>query len=125
MWDLPGPGLEPVSPALAGRFITTVPPGKSRMWRFVSPDVMGLRVHSGGFSPKGVTVAGRPRVRGQEGVMGRGGRSEGAEEEKTSCGGHGPFAQSEPMGATSPVDHRLLGPPIRVPLLMVLECKGL
>ena len=30
MWDLPGPGLEPVSPALAGRFLTTAPPGKSR-----------------------------------------------------------------------------------------------
>ena len=28
MWDLPGPGIEPVSPALAGRFLTTVPPGK-------------------------------------------------------------------------------------------------
>ncbi|KAJ8791703.1 hypothetical protein J1605_020425 [Eschrichtius robustus] len=28
MWELPGPGLEPVSPALAGRFSTTVPPGK-------------------------------------------------------------------------------------------------
>ena len=27
-WDLPGPGLEPVSPALAGVFLTTVPPGK-------------------------------------------------------------------------------------------------
>ena len=31
MWDLPGPGLEPVSSALAGRFLTTVPPGKSHM----------------------------------------------------------------------------------------------
>ena len=30
MWDLPGPGLEPVSPALAGRFSTTAPPGKLR-----------------------------------------------------------------------------------------------
>ena len=30
MWDLPRPGLEPVSPALAGGFLTTVPPGKSR-----------------------------------------------------------------------------------------------
>ena len=29
MWDRPGPGLEPVSPALAGGFLTTVPPGKS------------------------------------------------------------------------------------------------
>ena len=28
MWDLPGTGLEPVSPALAGRFLTTAPPGK-------------------------------------------------------------------------------------------------
>ena len=25
-WDLPRPGLEPVSPALAGRFSTTAPP---------------------------------------------------------------------------------------------------
>ena len=29
MWDLPGPGLKPMSPALAGRFLTTAPPGKS------------------------------------------------------------------------------------------------
>ena len=28
MWDLPRPGLEPVSLALAGRFSTTAPPGK-------------------------------------------------------------------------------------------------
>ena len=28
MWDLPGPGLEPASPALAGGFLTTAPPGK-------------------------------------------------------------------------------------------------
>ena len=28
MWDLPRPGPEPVSPALAGRFSTTAPPGK-------------------------------------------------------------------------------------------------
>ena len=29
MWDPPGPGLEPVSPALAGGLLTTAPPGKS------------------------------------------------------------------------------------------------
>ena len=29
MWDLPGPGIEPVSPELAGGFLTTAPPGKS------------------------------------------------------------------------------------------------
>ena len=28
MWALPRPGLEPMCPALAGRFSTTVPPGK-------------------------------------------------------------------------------------------------
>ena len=40
MWDLPRPGLEPVYPALAGRFSTTAPPGKpqakclkSRFWQ--------------------------------------------------------------------------------------------
>ena len=27
-WDLPGPGLEPMSPALAGGLLTTAPPGK-------------------------------------------------------------------------------------------------
>ena len=30
MWDLPRPGLEPMSPALAGSFPTTAPPGKPR-----------------------------------------------------------------------------------------------
>ena len=30
MWGLPGPGLEPAPPALAGGFLTTVPPGKSQ-----------------------------------------------------------------------------------------------
>ena len=29
MWELPRPGIEPVSPALAGGFLTTAPPGKS------------------------------------------------------------------------------------------------
>ena len=33
MWDLPGPGLKPVSPALAGRFLITSPPGKP--WKFL------------------------------------------------------------------------------------------
>ena len=29
MWDFPGSGIEPVSPALEGGFLSTVPPGKS------------------------------------------------------------------------------------------------
>ena len=36
MWDLPGPGLEPMSPALADGFLTTVPPGKPRGSNFNS-----------------------------------------------------------------------------------------
>ena len=32
MWDLPRPGLEPVSPALAGRFSTTAPPGEPHIF---------------------------------------------------------------------------------------------
>ena len=32
MWDLPGPGIEPLSPALAGGFLSTAPPGKSLSW---------------------------------------------------------------------------------------------
>ena len=34
MWDLPGPGVEPVSPALAGRFSTTAPAGKPKFFFF-------------------------------------------------------------------------------------------
>ena len=34
MWDLPGPGLKPMSPALAGGFLTTAPPGKSLPFHF-------------------------------------------------------------------------------------------
>ena len=35
MWDLPRPGLEPVSPALAGRLSTTAPPGKPHTKDFI------------------------------------------------------------------------------------------
>ena len=39
MWDLLRPGLEPVSPALAGRFSTTAPPGKPDHMGFLLPFV--------------------------------------------------------------------------------------
>ena len=35
IWDLPGPGLKPVSPALAGGFLTTAPPGKPQDIRLI------------------------------------------------------------------------------------------
>ena len=36
MWDPPRPGLEPVSPALAGRLSTTAPPWKPYLYYFKS-----------------------------------------------------------------------------------------
>ena len=63
MWDLPRPGLEPVSPALAGRFSTTAPPGKPPplfyfyfyfyfwlCWDFVATCRLSLVAVSGGYS---------------------------------------------------------------------------
>ena len=42
MWDLPRPGLEPVSPALAGRFSTTAPPGKPLLYLFDESTALSL-----------------------------------------------------------------------------------
>ena len=45
MWDLPRPGLEPVSPPLAGRFSTTAPPGKPHvphLYPFICRWTLGL-----------------------------------------------------------------------------------
>ena len=58
MWDLSGPGIEPMSPALAGGFLTTVPPGKSRtiyLWLSppANPEVESLETYYG-FSSTGV-----------------------------------------------------------------------
>ena len=41
MWDLPRPGIKPMSPALAGGFFITEPPGKRREDRGVSYQVKG------------------------------------------------------------------------------------
>ena len=45
MWDLPRPGLEPVSPALAGRFSTTAPPGNPP-WTFIEGCSLTLKTKS-------------------------------------------------------------------------------
>ena len=37
MWDLPRPGLEPVSPVLSGRFLTTVQSGKPKDPKQIGP----------------------------------------------------------------------------------------
>ena len=40
MWDLPRSGLEPMSPALAGRFFTIEPPGKPCCFLLMSPGMV-------------------------------------------------------------------------------------
>ena len=45
MWDSPRPGLEPMSPALAGGFSTTAPPGKP-------PGPISWKVHSARAHPR-------------------------------------------------------------------------
>ena len=55
MWDLPGPGIKPTSPALTGRFLPTGPPKRAwlvcpeqRTWRGIS-----ARPGLADVSPKG------------------------------------------------------------------------
>ena len=45
MWDLPRPGLEPVSPALAGRLSTTEPPGKPGLDVLKIYSIMEMLLH--------------------------------------------------------------------------------
>ena len=65
MWDLPGSGLKPVSPALAGGFLTTVPPGKSLKVIFKHKlegvDVVACVPVCGKKVPGGVRVDGKCR----------------------------------------------------------------
>ena len=46
MWDLPRPGLEPVSPALAGGFSTTAPPGKPSDAFYILPLFLPMYANS-------------------------------------------------------------------------------
>jgi len=42
MWDLPGSGIEAMSPALAGEFFTTEPPGKTSSFNFNEINVIAF-----------------------------------------------------------------------------------
>ena len=61
MWDLPRPGLEPMSPALVDGFLTTVPPGR---WQNIYTSLSGIssfsqRIPCRGF-PGGTVVKNPP-----------------------------------------------------------------
>ena len=47
MWDLPRPGIEPMSLALAGGFLTTAPPGKSQGCLFFDTKLYEFFVYLG------------------------------------------------------------------------------
>ena len=50
MWDLPGLGLQPVSPALADGFLTTAPPGKPlSTYFYIIPGFRGVEGLVGGL----------------------------------------------------------------------------
>ena len=51
MWDLPRPGIETVSPALAGRFLTTGPPGKPRQISFIKEYIWKVRIWKSYLKP--------------------------------------------------------------------------
>ena len=44
MWDFPGAGIESMSPALAGGFLTTGPPGKSSQHIFKDKDFVTFEI---------------------------------------------------------------------------------
>ena len=48
MWDLPRPGIKLMSPALSGRFLSTVPPGKSHQLQLWSLHLLALSL----FTPE-------------------------------------------------------------------------
>ena len=50
LWDLPGPGIEPMSLALAGEFLTIGPPGKSYLV-FFNVKLYELFIYVGYQSP--------------------------------------------------------------------------
>ena len=50
VWNLPGPGIEPATPVLAGRFLPTWPPGKPlRFLIYAQSDSQSPLSNSGTF----------------------------------------------------------------------------
>ena len=71
MWDLPGSGMEPTSPALAGGFFTTEPPEKPLFFTVTSSDRAGCwwkglaSSAQGGIPLRGSLCSGAPRWMGR------------------------------------------------------------
>ena len=52
MWDLPGPRIEPVTPALEGGYLTTGPLRKSSTWLYLVPTFIWVWGSLGGSDSK-------------------------------------------------------------------------
>ena len=61
MWNLAGPGIEPVSPALAGRFLSALPPEKSHV-AILDRVVRGDRAEKVTFAPRVKGIDGDSRI---------------------------------------------------------------
>ena len=67
MWDLPRPGIEPMSPALAGRFFTIEPPREGPKHLIFFSNVLNFvcvwkKLICGGVSPKSTGQAERLEI---------------------------------------------------------------
>ena len=63
---LPDPGIEPVSPALAGGFFTTEPPGKLKR---INIEMSVLSIRSGVAPKDGMELCERPHLRDENARM--------------------------------------------------------
>ena len=71
MWDPPRPGLEPVSPALAGRLSTTAPPGKALIVVNLNRALpVSAAVSGAGAGMESAGAGALPRYEGRQGVRG-------------------------------------------------------
>ena len=69
VWDLPRPGIKPMSRALAGRFLTTGPPGKSLYHSFVGGCYLSVMLASGVSGVRREGAEGKDRVPGGGGLI--------------------------------------------------------
>ena len=74
MWDLPGPGIKPMSPSLRGRFFTIGPLRKSPLLLFLNAVLLAyfsdtMVICSWGF-PGDLVVENMPANAGEEGDLG-------------------------------------------------------
>ena len=70
MWNLLGPGIEPMSPALASGFLSTIPPGKSLSLVLSKGDSkLGVKINVTPWTREKSQTKGREKKRTGEGKV--------------------------------------------------------